>query len=156
MSTYISQIIKKHIFHIDFHGISYVQKSQDSSNTQPSNVKKPANYWTLNLEQKVSFLHYMLKDLDKWLRIEKVVLGESTLQKEESRRKYNEKINIIYNHLQSYRVEIETVLDDYEHQKYIDIYIYFVNQIEDRSKSFMAYTETSTIQNWLNSWCSTQ
>ena len=150
MSTYISQIVKKHVLEIDFHGISYFQ-TQPSQTQQPSNSsKKPAHYWTMNVEQKVAFLHFMLKDLDKWLRIEKVVLGESTIQKKEARNKYNEKINLIYNHLQSYRVEIETVMDDKEHQKYIDIYIYFVNQIEDRSKNFMELTETNGIKSWFS------
>ncbi len=154
MSTYISEIVKKQVLHIDFHGISYFQ-NQYTQTIQPSNPpKKPAYYWTMNLEEKVAFLHFMLKDLDKWLRIEKVVLGESTIQKKEARRKYYEKINLIYNHLQSYRVEIETVMNDQEHQKYIDIYIYFVNQIEERSKSFMELTDTSTLQNWINCWFS--
>lgn len=133
MSAYISQIQRK-----------YVSSTYDETK----------NYWKMNVEEKVWFLYNMIKEFDAWFRIQKVSMPESNRQKEEIQWICNQKIQSIENHLQSYRVEIEKVLDDTEHQKYITIYQYFVFQIEDRAKTCMKYTNTSILQQWLNTWFS--
>ncbi len=149
MSDQILKIVRKHKFIIDSHGISYQIQSL-SENPQDVPKCQPVNYWTLDLEKKVSFLYTSLKEIDKWIRFERVILGESTIQKEASRQTYYEKVNLFYNYLQSYRVSIETVMDDKEHQKYMEMYIYFVNQIEDRSNQVMDMTKPPSFWDWFS------
>jgi hypothetical protein len=149
MSDQILKIVRKHQFVIDSHGISY-QIQPHSEHPQDVPKRQPVNYWTLDLEKKVAFLYTSLKEIDKWIRFERVILGESTVQKEASRQIYYEKVNLFYNHLQSYRVSIETVMDDKEHQQYMEIYIYFVNQIEDRTNLVMEMTKPPSFWDWFS------
>ena len=149
MSDQILKIVRKHQFVIDSHGISY-QIQPLSENPQDIPKRQPVNYWTLDLEKKISFLYVSLKEMDKWIRFERVILGESAVQKDASRQTYYEKVNLFYNYLQSYRVSIETVMDDNEHRKYMEIYIYFVNQIEDRSNLVMEMTKPPSFWDWFS------
>ncbi len=141
MSDQILKIVKKHQFMMENHGIVYQTWYEGSQNTLKHH---PVNYWTLDVEKKVAFLYTFLKQIHQWMHFQKIGVNE------ELRQEYYKKAQLFDNYLQSYRINIETVMDDKEHQQHIDMYIYFVNQIEDCTTRIMEMTKPPSFWDWFS------
>jgi hypothetical protein len=85
-------------------------------------------FWTMDLDHKVLFLQMYLQAFRTWVQWIEQTLSESTYEKEKVKLELYNKSNKWYHFLQSYRIQIETLMEEEMHRKYMGIYVYFVDE----------------------------
>lgn len=135
--TKVNELVGKRKLVLDTHGLRWemvdVEVEMDMQGDRQATTDRYENlteekYWTMDLDHKVLFLQMYMHAFRKWVTWLEETMSESDYEKEKIKGEMYYKTNKWYHYLQSYRIQIETVLDNESYQKYIDIYVYFVGE----------------------------